>query len=221
MAPPPSIDIDPNASPAASEDSMDTNTTPDTEYSPPESPFHEHQDFMKNKRMAARKKLVQLTQEEKVRQASSMIYPPRSTADNIQVSLLTAADFWRTKAIPEKNIPAVKTSDGPNGARGGIFVGGTKAALFPCGISLAATWNKDILYKVGQHLAEEAKARSANILLAPTVCMHRHPLGGRNFESFSEDPLLTGKLAAQYVRGLQEKGVSATIKRSSPTRDLV
>ncbi|KAJ9148718.1 Beta-glucosidase [Coniochaeta hoffmannii] len=193
MAPPPSIDIDPNASPAASEDSMDTNTTPDTEYSPPESPFHEHQDFMKNKRMAARKKLVQLTQEEKV-------------------SLLTAADFWRTKAIPEKNIPAVKTSDGPNGARGGIFVGGTKAALFPCGISLAATWNKDILYKVGQHLAEEAKARSANILLAPTVCMHRHPLGGRNFESFSEDPLLTGKLAAQYVRGLQEKGVSATIK---------
>lgn len=133
---------------------------------------------------------------------------------------MTAADFWRTKAIPEKNIPAVKTSDGPNGARGGIFVGGTKAALFPCGISLAATWNKDILYEVGQHLAEEAKARSANILLAPTVCMHRHPLGGRNFESFSEDPLLTGKLAAQYIRGLQEKGVSATVKRSSHTIDL-
>jgi beta-glucosidase len=88
-----------------------------------------------------------------------------------------------------------------------------QAALFPCGISLAATWNKDILYQVGQHLAEEAKARSANVLLAPTVCMHRHPLGGRNFESFSEDPLLTGKLAAQYIKGLQEKGVAATIKR--------
>ncbi|KAH8906025.1 glycosyl hydrolase family 3 N terminal domain-containing protein [Coniochaeta sp. PMI_546] len=193
MAPLPSIDIDPNASPAASVDSMDTNTTPDTEYSPPESPFHEYEHFTKNKRTAARKKLGQLTQEEKV-------------------SLLTASDFWRTKSIPEKNIPAVKTSDGPNGARGGIFVGGTKAALFPCGISLAATWNKDILYEVGQHLAAETKARSANILLAPTVCMHRHPLGGRNFESFSEDPLLTGKLAAQYIRGLQEKGVSATIK---------
>ncbi len=67
MAPVPSIDIDPNASPAASVDSMDTNTTPDTEYSPPESPFHEQQDFVENKRMAARKKLGQLTQEEKVR----------------------------------------------------------------------------------------------------------------------------------------------------------
>ncbi|KAB5578455.1 glycoside hydrolase superfamily [Coniochaeta sp. 2T2.1] len=188
-----SFDIDIKASPAGSVDSMDTNTTPDTEYSPPESPFREQKEFFSNKKIAARRKLERLTQEEKV-------------------SLLTAADFWRTKSIPEKNIPAVKTSDGPNGARGGIFVGGTKAALFPCGISLAATWNKEILYEVGQHLADETKARSANILLAPTVCMHRHPLGGRNFESFSEDPLLTGKLAAQYIRGLQENGVSATIK---------
>lgn len=57
------------------------------------------------------------------------------------------------------------------------------------------------------------------MLLAPTICMHRHPLGGRNFESFSEDPLLTGKLAAQYVLGLQEKGVAATVKRSSPCTD--
>ncbi|RSL63603.1 hypothetical protein CEP54_005165 [Fusarium duplospermum] len=130
----------------------------------------------------------------------------------MSVSLLTAADFWRTTAIPEKGIPAIKTTDGPNGARGGIFVGGTKAALFPCGISLAATWNKDLLYQVGQHLALETKARSAEMLLAPTVCMHRHPLGGRNFESFSEDPLLTGKLAAQYIKGLQDKGVAATIK---------
>lgn len=96
-------------------------------------------------------------------------------------------------------------------------MGGTKAALFPCGVSLAATWNKDILYEVGQHLADETKARSADMLLAPTVCMHRHPLGGRNFESFSEDPLLTGMLAAQYIRGLQGKGISAAIKRPSPS----
>ncbi|KAK3693589.1 glycoside hydrolase superfamily [Podospora appendiculata] len=180
---------DPNASPVGS---IDTNTTPDTEFSPPGSPFQQI-GLPKNKRLLAQKKLATLTQEEKI-------------------SLLTAADFWRTKSIPSKNIPAVKTSDGPNGARGGIFVGGTKAALFPCGISLAATWNKDLLHEVGQHLAEETKARSANILLAPTVCLHRHPLGGRNFESFSEDPLLTGKLAAQYINGLQERGVAATIK---------
>jgi beta-glucosidase len=70
----------------------------------------------------------------------------------------------------------------------------------------------DLLYQVGQHLAKETKARSANVLLAPTVCLHRGPLGGRNFESFSEDPLLTGKLAAAYIKGLQEKGIAATIK---------
>ena len=162
-------------------------TTPDTE-SPPSSPLGTD-----TARQIAKNKLAVLTLEEKV-------------------SLLTAADFWRTKAIPAKGVPAAKTTDGPNGARGGIFVGGTKAALFPCGVSLAATWNKPLLCQVGQHLAGEAKARSADILLGPTVCMHRHPLGGRNFESFSEDPLLTGKLAAQYIRGLQQKGVGAAIK---------
>jgi beta-glucosidase-like glycosyl hydrolase len=88
-----------------------------------------------------------------------------------------------------------------------------QAALFPCGISLAATWNKDILFQVGEHLADEVKARSAEVLLAPTVCLHRGPLGGRNFESYSEDPYLTGKLAASYINGLQGKGIAATIKR--------
>jgi beta-glucosidase len=186
-------DVDPNASPVGSIDTnTTTNTTPDTEFSPPESPV-QRSGPPKNARTLAKNKLATLTTEEKV-------------------SLLAAADFWRTKGIPSKNIPAVKTSDGPNGARGGIFVGGTKAALFPCGISLAATWNKDILYQVGQHLADEVRARSADVLLAPTVCLHRHPLGGRNFESFSEDPLLCGKLSAQYIKGLQEKGIAATIK---------
>jgi beta-glucosidase len=87
-----------------------------------------------------------------------------------------------------------------------------KAALFPCGVSLAATWNLDLVEKIGSDLAEETIARGANVLLAPTVCMHRSPLGGRNFESFSEDPFLTGKLAAAYIRGLQSKRVAATIK---------
>lgn len=66
--------------------------------------------------------------------------------------------------------------------------------------------------EIGRHLGEETKARGANVLLAPTVCMHRSPLGGRNFESYSEDPYLTGKLAASYIRGLQSKGIAATIK---------
>lgn len=87
-----------------------------------------------------------------------------------------------------------------------------QAALFPCGISLAATWNTGLLEEVGKHLGDETKARGADVLLAPTVCLHRSPLGGRNFESFSEDPFLTGKLAAAYIRGLQSKKVAATIK---------
>ena len=66
--------------------------------------------------------------------------------------------------------------------------------------------------KVGEHLAAETKARGADILLGPTMCMHRSPLGGRNFESFSEDPFLTGKLAAAYIKGLQSRGVAATAK---------
>lgn len=114
---------DPNASPIGS---IDSNVTPDTEFSPPDSPFRHHATLapVKEKRELARKKLSTLTLEEKV---GSTSFPARGLyADVEQVSLLTAADFWRTKSIPEKNIPAVKTSDGPNGARGGIFVGGTK-----------------------------------------------------------------------------------------------
>ncbi|KAH8813203.1 glycoside hydrolase superfamily [Xylogone sp. PMI_703] len=172
----------------------DTNTTPDSELWP-DSPSTKAVDASKpqDSREKARALAASLSLEE-------------------QVSLLVAADFWRSKSIPEKGIPAYKTSDGPNGARGAIFKAGTKAALFPCGVSLAATWNTSLLYQVGQHLADEVKARSAQVLLAPTVCLHRGPLGGRNFESFSEDPFLTGKLAASYIQGLQEKGVAATIK---------
>lgn len=85
-----------------------SNSTPNTEFSPPSSPQQKSQ-LLRDTRLAARKKLDTLTLEEKV-------------------SLLTAADFWRTKSIPEKGIPAIKTSDGPNGARGGIFVGGTKVS---------------------------------------------------------------------------------------------
>lgn len=69
-----------------------------------------------------------------------------------------------------------------------------------------------MIERIGSCLGDETLARGANVLLGPTVGMHRSPLGGRNFESFSEDPLLTGKLAAAYIRGLQSKNVAATIK---------
>ncbi|KAJ4296290.1 hypothetical protein N0V90_006335 [Kalmusia sp. IMI 367209] len=129
-----------------------------------------------------------------------------------QISLLAGADFWRSMPIPSRKIPSIKTTDGPNGARGEFFTNGTPAALFPCGISVASTWNLDLIEEIGRHLGDETKARGAHVLLAPTVCMHRSPLGGRNFESYSEDPFLTGKLAASYIRGLQSKKIAATIK---------
>ncbi|PGH18176.1 hypothetical protein AJ80_04563 [Polytolypa hystricis UAMH7299] len=129
-----------------------------------------------------------------------------------QISLLAGSDFWRTVAIPSRGIPSIKTTDGPNGARGAFFKNGTPAALFPAGVSLASTWNLELMYEVGQHLAAETRARGADVLLGPTVCLHRSPLGGRNFESFSEDPYLTGKVATAYIQGLQKGGVGATIK---------
>ncbi|KAL5121876.1 hypothetical protein ACEQ8H_000091 [Pleosporales sp. CAS-2024a] len=129
-----------------------------------------------------------------------------------KISLLAGKDFWETVPIPGKGVPAVKTSDGPNGARGEVFTGGTRAACFPAAVCSAATFNPECAQKIGSALAEETKTKSARVLLAPTMCNHRHPLGGRNFESFSEDPLLAGKMAANVVKGIQSHGIAATIK---------
>ncbi|KAF2146902.1 glycoside hydrolase family 3 protein, partial [Aplosporella prunicola CBS 121167] len=129
-----------------------------------------------------------------------------------QISLLAGADFWRTVALPQHGIPSLKTTDGPSGARGEFFKNGTPAALFPCGASLAATFDASLIARIGAALGEETRARGADILLAPTVCLHRSPLGGRNFESFSEDPVLTGVCATAYVKGVQGTGVAATVK---------
>jgi beta-glucosidase len=130
-----------------------------------------------------------------------------------QVALLAGADFWTTVPIPRLNIPALKVSDGPAGARGGgALVGGTTTAAFPVGIALGSTWNVDLLREVGRALAREARDKGAGVLLAPTVNVFRSTLNGRNFESYAEDPFLTGKLGAAYIRGLQAEGVAATVK---------
>ncbi|KAJ5099892.1 hypothetical protein N7532_006893 [Penicillium argentinense] len=105
-----------------------------------------------------------------------------------------------------------KTADGPNGVRAAAIDRDIKSACFPAACSVAASFDSDIAYRVGASLAAEARHKNAHCVLGPTVCIHRHPLGGRNFESFSEDPFLAGKLAAQVIHGLQHRGVSATIK---------
>ena len=129
-----------------------------------------------------------------------------------KVSMLAGADMWHTVAINRLGIPALKMSDGPNGARGGSFSGGATAACFPAGISLASTWNTELVQHVGQALGQEAKSKGARMLLAPTVNIHRSPLNGRNFECYSEDPYLSARMAVAYITGLQQEGVAATVK---------
>ena len=130
-----------------------------------------------------------------------------------QVSLLSGADFWSLPAIERLGIGKLRVSDGPNGARGGGgLLGGVKATAFPVGISLGASWNVDLLYEVGAALAEDTKSKNAHMLLAPTVNIQRSVTNGRNFECYSEDPMLTAELAVGYIKGLQENGISATIK---------
>lgn len=129
-----------------------------------------------------------------------------------KVSLVAGVDLWRSAAVPRLGIPAIKMTDGPNGARGAWGDTGPSSALFPVGTALAATWNTELIEQTGAELARETRAKGAQVLLGPTVNIHRTPLAGRNFECFSEDPYLTGKMAAAYIRGLQKEGVGACIK---------
>jgi beta-glucosidase len=103
-------------------------------------------------------------------------------------------------------------SDGPNGVRGTRYFNGVPAACFPCGTALASTWDPDLIELGGNLMGREAIAKGASILLGPTINIQRSPLGGRGFESFSEDPVLSGFIAAATVRGIQGTGVVAVIK---------
>lgn len=109
-------------------------------------------------------------------------------------------------------VPSIRVSDGPNGVRGTKFLNGAPAACFPCGTGLAATFNMDLLFKAGALMAEEAKHKSAHVVLGPTTNMQRGPLGGRTFESFSEDPHLAGMASVSIIKGMQVCGIAATIK---------
>ena len=128
-----------------------------------------------------------------------------------KVSLLSGFNSWYTNKIEKKNIPSIKMSDGPNGVRGDSN-SGKSSACFPCAISIGSTWDLSLINDIGIALGEEAQAKDVDVLLGPTINIHRHPLGGRHFESFSEDPFLTGKIATNYVQGVQSKNVAACLK---------
>ena len=129
-----------------------------------------------------------------------------------KISMLAASDLWFSTPVPRLDIPFFQVADGPNGVRGVWSKMSPTSAATPIGVALGATWNTELVEKIGNVLADEVKAKNAHILLAPTVNIHRTPIAGRNFECFSEDPYLTGMMASAYIKGLQDKGVGACIK---------
>lgn len=162
--------------------------------SPPESPiFKNHKRTLAMADIDVEKVLSELTLAEKI-------------------GLTAGVDFWHTYKVERLGVPTLRLSDGPNGVRGTKFVNGAPSACFPCGTGLASTFNKDLLYKAGRLMADEAKHKSAHVILGPTTNMQRGPLGGRGFESFSEDPHLAGMASASIVKGMQDNDIAATIK---------
>jgi beta-glucosidase len=122
--------------------------------------------------------------------------------------MLLAGDTTSYDSKPNERlgIPVLRMADGPVGIRS------DSATAFPASVCMAATWNTDLIYSLGQALGREAKAKGKNVLLAPCVNIHRVPQGGRNFESFGEDPYLSGRIAVNYIRGVQSEKVIATVK---------
>ncbi len=129
-----------------------------------------------------------------------------------KVKLLTGASAFTLHGEPSIGLHPMVFSDGPNGVRGTEFVGGREVALLPNATLLAQSWDETAAQRAGELLAGEAVAQGVHVVLAPTVNLHRTPLNGRLFESYSEDPLLSGRLAAAYVRGLQRYGVAGSVK---------
>ncbi len=122
-----------------------------------------------------------------------------------KIAMLGGTGF-ATTPIPRLGIPALKMTDGPVGVRWG------KATAFPCGTDLAATWDTTIVNRVGKAIAEEVKGKGRDVILGPCVNIARIPMGGRDFESYGEDPYLSSRMGVSYIEGVQSEGVAATVK---------
>jgi beta-glucosidase len=129
-----------------------------------------------------------------------------------KVRLLTGRDFWTTWPIESIGLRRILLSDGPSGVRGEFWDERDPSLNLPSATALAASWDPEIAARYGRAAAVEARRKGVDVVLGPTINLHRSPLGGRHFEAFSEDPVLTADLAAAYVRGVQESGVAATPK---------
>ena len=136
-----------------------------------------------------------------------------------KAAFLTGKDFWQSKDFPELGVPSLFLSDGPHGLRKQAAAAdhlGLNASIpatcFPTAAAMANSWNEELGEQMGEALGEESAALKVNMLLGPGTCMKRNPRCGRNFEYFSEDPYLAGKMAASYIRGIQANGTSACVK---------
>src|SRR4051794_30268747 len=150
---------------------------------------------------------------------TSTVEPTTDYADRVaqlsleeKVTLLTGSAVFTMAGHEGIGLAPINLSDGPTGVRGLKFSGGREVTLFPNATLLSAAWSTETAREVGRLLAEEAMAQDVSVVLGPTINLHRSVLGGRLFEAYSEDPLLTGKLAAAYVDGLQASGVGACLK---------
>ncbi len=133
-----------------------------------------------------------------------------------KASLLSGGDFWQTEAVERLNIPSIFLVDGPHGVR---YVAdrhhadpAKKASCFPTAVNLAASWDLELLKKTAAALASESKALGVDVLLGPGINIKRSPLGGRNFEYFSEDPFLSAELAVEFIKTVQKNGVGTSLK---------
>jgi len=129
-----------------------------------------------------------------------------------KVQLLTGRDFWSTWPIEKIGLRRIVFSDGPSGVRGETWDERDPSLNLPSATALASSWDPDIARRYGAAAAVEARRKGVDVVLGPTINLHRSPLGGRHFEAFSEDPVLTADLAAAYVTGVQDNGVGATPK---------
>ncbi|MGW3850979.1 beta-glucosidase [Streptomyces fagopyri] len=126
--------------------------------------------------------------------------------------LLAGQDMWSLPELPGIGLRSLVMSDGPIGVRGVRWTADDPSVALPSPTALAATWDPVLAHRAGVLLAQEARRKHVHVLLAPTVNLHRSPLGGRHFEAYSEDPYLTGRIGAGYVRGVQSGGVGTTVK---------
>ncbi|KUO22473.1 beta-glucosidase H [Streptomyces dysideae] len=129
-----------------------------------------------------------------------------------KAALLSGQDMWTLPALPQIGLRSLVMSDGPIGVRGVRWTADDPSVALPSPTALAATWDPELARCAGTLLAQESRRKGVHVLLAPTVNLHRSPLGGRHFEAYSEDPYLTGVIGTGYVQGVQSGGVGTTVK---------